>query len=223
MSRRIAVCIPALLFMLSATNSARADVVFTEEFANNTSGWVDNGFQALTFNANGGPDGSSYVSTEFDLGTGGSMGTSLFRAHDSFNASGDAFVRNFLADGIEEFSFSFRHSSPTPVSVFVRFATSNNFPASVTSFAALPQLAAVPGNNVWNQISIPIEPSSFVHEAGTFQSNFSSIGNIQIGTGTDSGVVTFGLDKVSLSVPEPNSMLLAGLALIPVMLRRRSK
>lgn len=227
MANRISAAL-ALSWAIFWACPAQADIVFTEEFMSDASGWTDfnNQSNLITHNAAGGPDGSSFISTVFNLANGGSMGTTLFRAHvlNTPVPSGGQFAGNYLPGGknLESLSFFVRHDSPTPLPFFVRFATPGNFPASVAGPGTLPSLAAIPGNNVWTQVTIPILPSSFVHEAGNFASNFANIGNVQIGTGGTSGNVTFGLDKIAISaVPEPSTGLLTSVAVLMLSMRRR--
>ena len=73
--------------------SAGAGVVsYTEDFEGGSNGWLSGAFSGLTEVGSGALDGSAYVSTQVDLNTAGPFGITLFRGHDDFDASGDAFV-----------------------------------------------------------------------------------------------------------------------------------
>src|ERR1700752_2360008 len=85
------------LLGLAAPASA-VTVGYVEDFPINAAGWVNATSGPLTWNAAGAPDGGSYVSST--LGSIDGFGTIQFRANDSFNASGDAFVGNWLAAGV---------------------------------------------------------------------------------------------------------------------------
>ena len=100
------ISIAAVALACAGTASA-VTIGFTEEFASNVSGWEDNVSNPLAFVASGGPDGSSHASGSFDF-TGfvapfPGAGPIVFRAHDSDNASGDAFVGDLAVMGIEAF------------------------------------------------------------------------------------------------------------------------
>ena len=79
-------------------------VPFTEDFVADVADWADAGSFPLNFNAAGGPDGSSYASTDFAFNSGGGAGGSsavLFRGHDEFGlggSSGGNFIGNWISD-----------------------------------------------------------------------------------------------------------------------------
>jgi hypothetical protein len=191
-------------------------VPFTEEFATDASNWRDAGGGALlSFNASGGPDGSSFASGTFNF-VGSAEGDTpvLLRGQDGFNSSGDAFVGDWLTDGVETFSAYVKHDAPAALNFFTRFASSANFPGAV----AIDFGPVLP--NTWTEISFAISPASaqFVtFEGSDFNTVFSNIGNVQIGVsvpatlaGTDASY-TFSLDKPTV-VPEPATLGLLTLA-----------
>lgn len=200
----------ATSFLLSTQAQAAPSV--TEEF-DNAANWVSGAFTAIQEVGSGGVGNSSYVSWEagFDsLGQG-----TIFRAHEAFDASGDAFVGDWLAEGYVQLSAYVRHNAPLPLNYFARLATPSNFPAAgVVSF--IPVLP-----NTWTELSFNVQPSSpqiVTYEGSDHQTIFSNIGNLQLfvevpaGLESDPTLYRFDLDQVSVSVPEPATffLLLAG-------------
>jgi hypothetical protein len=195
-----------------------ATVPFTEHFAVDHSNWFDpSGAAPVNWVANGGPDGSSYVSTSYNFvnQTPGlpfpNNAVNLFRAQDEFNSSNHAFEGDWIGGGVSQFSFWVRHNAPTALNFFARFATASNFPAwSGVNFAPV-----APG--VWTPINIDIvfgNPALFFEgpppTLANFTQVFSNIGHVQIGAfgGDMAGLnyeVTFDLDKPTI-IPGPGTL-----------------
>jgi hypothetical protein len=237
MSHRFSFALPlaASALVIATHSTAHGTIVpFTENFATDAANWYDNAATApVQWVANGGPDGSSHVSTNFNfvnLPPGlpiPNNPVNLFRAQDEFNSSGGAFFGNWIADGVTAISFAIRHDGPTPLNFFARFATPNNFPAwSGVQFAPVQA-------NTWTTITIPISLSNpalfFEGPPGAgqaeFDAVFSNIGHVQIGAfaGSLAGVddsVRFDLDQVTL-VPGPGALTM--LALMGVSRRGRKR
>ncbi len=212
--------------LLCATAATQAAVVpFTEDFATDNANWKDAAGADLTFVAVGGPDGSSYASGIASFAASNENDPlTLVRGQDNFNSSGDAFVGDWISQGVTNFSVWVRHNAPMPLPMFTRFATSFNFPgaAGVEFAPVLP--------NTWTLLSFDITPVNpqIVYEgpASTFQSVFGSIGNLQVGVQVPAGMagftppVTIDIDQPSI-VPEPASLALLALAGIGALNRRR--
>jgi len=211
--------------LLVGAGASATTVPFTENFDVDVSGWEDNVNDPLTFVASGGPDGSSYASAAFNyLGFSSPFGGGpvIFRAGDSDDASGDAFVGDWLADGVGEVSVWVRHDTPEDLTFFLRVATSFNFPGAVIGSEQV-----VPPNT-WTQVFFDIDPSSplCIGETVTCADALASVGNFQLGTDAPASLVatdfayTLDVDQASLTpVPEPGTALqlvtgIAGLALL---------
>jgi hypothetical protein len=215
---------------------AYATVPYTENFTTDASNWRDTNGAVATYVPSGGPDGSSYITSTasaFFLDTGDPV--VVFRGQDEFNSSADAFVGNWLADGINHFSTWVRHNAPVPLDFFVRFAQSDNFPGTAADKGAL-----IPPNT-WTQLSYDIDPSKIFNPttnptgylfpegpSSFFSSTFGNLGNIQVGYsvpagfGLDQNSYAFALDQPSI-VPEPASWFLAmSFASVAFMRRRRA-
>ena len=202
-------CFFMFLIMSPYSTGLAAPTVVTEDFADNAN-WLSGSFGSLTLVATGGPDNGSYVSHDAafrDIGQG-----TIYRGHDDFDASGDAFVGNWIAEQYAELSMFVRHSAPVAVNYFVRLAAPSNFPAAgVVSFVPV-----MP--DVWTELGFDVSSDSHqftTFEGSDFDTVFSNVGNLQIavsvpaGFESDSAQFTFDLDKVSLaSVPEPTSLVL---------------
>src|SRR6185312_2431904 len=90
----IAACVAA-----SFISGAFATVPYTECFTSNASNWADTTGQALaTYVPSGGPDGSSYITTTFNVATSADDdGIIVFRGQDEFNSSNHAFEGNWTS------------------------------------------------------------------------------------------------------------------------------
>jgi hypothetical protein len=203
----------------TAAGSAHAlTVPFTEDFGSNVSGWLDNSNAPLTFQASGGPDGGSYASTSFNyFGFSNPFGGGpvIFRGNDSANASGDAFVGNWLTGGVTSASAWVRHDTGEDLTFFLRVATAFNFPGAVIGSNEVVE------SGVWTLVTWAIDPGNplCVGESVTCAAALASVGNVQIGTSAPAALTgldqafTIDVDGVSI-VPEPGTALLAGLGLL---------
>src|SRR5262245_4474408 len=148
-----------------AAPAAAVTMPFTEDFSVNASGWLNATSGPLTWNASGGPDGGAYVSSTLASLSGN--GTIQFRANDSANASGDAFVGNWLASGVSVLSADVIHDAPVPITFFFRFAGAG----AMVGFA--PPVAP----NTWTTISVIINPNFLTPAGGTFNGVMSNLAN----------------------------------------------
>lgn len=201
-----------------------AVVPFTEDFSADNAAWKDAAGADLTYVAAGGPDGGSFVTGSFSFDAANANDPmTLIRGQDNFDSSADAFVGNWISDGVTQFSAWVRHDAPMPLPMFARFATPVNFPGA----AGIQFAPVLP--NIWTLLTINIGPASpqIVYEGpgATFNSVFGNVGNIQIGVSVpgvlagSSQPLTIELDKPTIT-PEPASLgMLAAGALM--LLRRR--
>lgn len=198
-----------------------------ESFISSNNNWKANAtsFPDATFVASGSPFGDGYITYGRDLGTAGATSTQvLFRGQDNFSSSAGAFIGNWPAAGVTEFSFWIRHNAPAAMTFGARFAPINNFPA----FAA-EELTAVPANT-WTKITFDIYQGSpdLAYEgtetATSFNEIFGNLAKIQLftkrGSVPENTVVTFDADQVS-AVPEPGMLAPAGLILVGLLKRKR--
>ncbi len=221
------------VLVLAASSTACADIVdfFTEDFTTSSSGWVNFNTSAfLTHVPSGGPDGGAYATGPRVFGslTAGNI-TIIHRARydDPYFASGGAFHRDWDAQGIRRVSALVRHDMPEPLDYIVRVAASPLFPGAIYSAAE-----SVP-SGVWTEIHFDVtagNPSELSTEGQPWNSIFSDVGHLQFGVtvpGGHSGDLksyTFDLDKVTISTPEPASMISAATALVGMscLVRRRN-
>lgn len=206
-----------------ATAASAATVPFTENFDTGPANWREStGGANLDWNATGGPDGDAYASTPFSFGSLADGDTpALFRGHDTFDSSGDAFVGNWIGEGIDTFSVAVRHNAPLPLTLFTRFSGPANFPGAI----AVNFIPVLP--NTWTTVTIPINPGNpqFVTFEGGDFSTFNSIANVQVGYEVPAGFggnpasFTFDIDRPTI-VPEPTTAA-ALLACLGLVRRRR--
>ncbi len=219
--------IPALLIatVLSVfPTSAFAVSTFTETFATGDSNWLNGASGTPDYI----PEYISYSPAPFNSGSGG-FGDPLqilFRGNASNDASGDAFVGDWLADQVVSLSVDVRHNYTTDLNLYTRL---NRGFGQAASLANTTDYAIAP--NTWTTIELPITDSNppFVsYGAGNFNSVFTAIQDIQVGlylpANTDFDSLTFDLDNVKITVvPEPATLGMFGLGLIAVCLWRRSR
>jgi hypothetical protein len=211
--------------LLALTISASALVVpFNEEFATGNSNWLAGNSSAATWVVTGGADGGGYISAPGAITSTG-FGTIVFRGNNTADASGDAFVGDWLAGGVTSFSAFVRHDAPVALNIFARIDAGAGRAGSSIDFS-------VPGGE-WFQINVPIvdSPSSFQsYGAGTFNTVFSNIQNIQLvlsstqDPSTAGQTYTVDFDNVSV-VPEPGTvgLVVFGLAGLALLQRRRAR
>lgn len=179
-------------------------VPFIEDFNTASSDWRGaDGTEVLVIMAEGGPDGSAYISETFNF-FGSSEGDTpvIFRAQDEFGSSAGAFEGDWINDGVASFSLFIRHDALVPLTFFARFASPFNYPgATAINFAPVQP-------NAWTKFSFHIDPNNpqFISfEGSDFNSVFSNIGHIQLGfyvplelAGLDSDY-TFDLDNAMIA------------------------
>ncbi|USN99421.1 MAG: hypothetical protein H6810_01735 [Phycisphaeraceae bacterium] len=223
----------ALLALTFASAAALAGPTnpFTETFDNGANNWLGGDFLPPAEHANGGVGDTGYISSQtgFEFNDPGSFNT-VFRGNKGLlpgtDASGGAFVGDWIAAGVTNLSFSLRHDIPEPVTVFVRIAADTfgaPFPGAVGIFF-VPVFAGE-----WTDLSIDINPANpqFVtYEDSSFETVFSNVGFIQIGIASPDGLLgdptlyTVDLDNVAI-VPAPAGLLAFAPVLAAATRRRR--
>lgn len=218
----------AVVALAWAGTASAVTVPFTEEFASNVSGWENNVSNPLTWVASGGPDGSSYASGSFDF-TGfvapfPGAGPIVFRAHDSDDASGDAFVGNWTTAGVAAVTAWVRHDAeddagnPVELTWVLRIATGANFPgAAFTPSSTLTSPGGWTKITFWIDPNLDCSPESF-SPSYTCADALTTVANFQLGVDApqalidDGRVVAFDVDRVRL-VAEPAALAWSALGL----------
>jgi len=199
------------------SSPAAAALPFAEDFSSGMAGWRFSNSVDLTAVPSGGADDSPYVSHTFAFSTlANPMATStlIFRAQDEFNSSGQQYVGNWIAAGVNEVTAFVRHTASEPLVFNARFANAANFPGASYLSAAVPA-------GVWTQLTFDVtstSPQNVTYEGTDYNTVFSSIGHIQFGVNIPASLqgattpFSFDLDTVRVNIPEPAAGGLAVLA-----------
>lgn len=242
MSRLIISCVCLSVGSFAAIANG-GDVAVVEDFNAGTADWFTGAFNTPGYQATGGADGGGYLESDsltFDQDfvsprpSQAPATATLFRGHDEFDASTDAFVGDWIDLGYTELSFFVRHNAPVPVQFFARLANGiTNSPGA--SVADVQQF--VPPNQ-WTELVLDVSRGSediisFGGSSATdpYAAIFSNIGNVQINAFqpfilTDEQAMSpllFEVDLVTVSVPEPTTGFMActALLLLGIGLRKR--
>jgi hypothetical protein len=216
--------VAALAAALTLTQASALVVPFMEDFESNNSNWLNGASASATWLSSGGVDGSGYITANITVINTG-FGAISFRGNAASDASGDAFVGDWLAGGVTLFTTYVRHNAPTNLDIYARLDAGSGRAGSSVNFSVAP--------NTWTQLSVPIvdSPSSFQsYGAGTFSTVFTNIQNIQVVLAPNADlagqIYTLDADQISV-VPEPGTLGLAagaGLLFLGVRaLRKRKK
>jgi hypothetical protein len=224
---QIHLCAAAVL-ALSAGGASGVVVPFVETFETDAA-WTNTDFVAPDFVASGGKDGSSYISTtrSFVNSADGDFDV-LFRGEPSLipglvpDASGGAFIGNWIDAGVTELSFDIRHNGFAPVNFFARVANAARFPGAI----AVAFQPVLPGQ--WTTITLDMtetSPNFVSFEGQDYASVFTNAGPVQIGI--DAGALggipqdfTFDLDNVRI-VPTPGTAVALAFGGVLASRRRR--
>lgn len=181
-------------------------VPFTEDFVSDNSNWLNGASSSATWLPSGGVDGGGYITANTTVSNTG-FGAIAFRGNAAADASGDAFVGDWLAGGVTLFTTYVRHNALTSLDIFARLDAGAGRAGSSVNFSVAP--------NTWTQLSVPIveSPGSFQsYGAGNFTTVFTNIQNIQVVLALNSDlagqIYTIDVDQVSV-VPEPGTLGLA--------------
>jgi len=212
----------ALGVLASTTFGGIGSLPVTESFDTGAENWrtVDGVTDADWF-ATGGADGGGYISTTVDVPEFiPPFGVLGFRGQDEYNSSNNAFVGDWLAAGVTQFSFSVRHDALAPLQFFARIAAPDN-----TNGAVLLDFGVVTSGE-WTELTFDISAFNpgIVFEGSDFNTTFSNVGHIQIGAVPDDALAntsfTFDIDEISI-VPAPGALALFAPAACIMRRRRR--
>lgn len=178
MSRRNLVPIAFVVFAAAYASHLLAAPVtpYLEDFVSDAQDWIDGKTTGTlaTWNASGGPDGSSYISVSMNTSTnatgssrvvfrGNHIDPPTISAPTELHASDDKFYGDWLTGGVNHFSAWVFHEAPVELPYFVRIATAGNFPAIVLTDDALVQ------PNVWTKLDYILD-SSYIGDTITVES-----------------------------------------------------
>jgi PEP-CTERM motif len=221
--------VAALVVAAIAPRAFAVANIFTEDFATSAAGWANfNSGNFLTYNATGGPDGSSYASgprSFLNQAAGNTPVALRARWDDPWNSSNDAFHRNWVTDGVRLVSAWFKHDVPVPVGFFLRVAGEANTPGHVyvDGIGSDSNTWKLAQPNTWTRFVFNVSdlsPNLRSSENGTWPSVLSLVGHVQFGAivpagfSTDATSYTLGIDKVTISTPEPASIALVAFGLV---------
>ncbi|MFI4855697.1 MAG: hypothetical protein ACIAQF_12050 [Phycisphaerales bacterium JB065] len=223
---RIAIAIGSALAVSTSALAGGLVAPYTETFDADSANWTNfNSSGNLDWFSNGGPADSAYASGTYNLeNASGMFPPVVLRAQQDANASGGAFVGNWIESGVIGFSFDIRHDLDQPVTIFGRFATPQNNPGA----SANSSITVEP--NTWTTVTFDLTPDSadiISFGSGDYESVFSNIGNIQLGFYVPDGLagqdipVRVDIDNAGLVIPTPGSAALLGVAGLALVRRRR--
>jgi len=209
-----------------ATEIAKADVIFTEPFSLNASGWANNANSPATWATTGGVtgDGDGYITAAAVTTSSGAV---VLRAQTNLGSSPGLFG-NWTSTGtsplsVYTLSFDLYQDSSTAQDFGLRFTTAAGFPGAFsTSTISV-------SSGVWTHFDVPINSTAFTFPegGGDYNSIFSSLARVQFTvSGTPASTFNVRLDNVTInSVPEPSTFALAGagLGLLGIMTRRMKR
>lgn len=208
--------LPGLALGLVFASAASAQIVgFVESFESDAANWRNsNGTLQLDWIPAGGPDGSAYASTLFNLSntSGGGFPPTIIRAQTNFNSSNSAYAGNWIEAGVTGVSFDIRHDLSEAVTLTGRFATPANNPGAST----VSQTPIAP--NQWTTIFFDLTPDStdiISFGSGNYHSVFSNIGNLQFGFNVPASLAgqnidaRFDIDNFRV-IPAPGTALAFG-------------
>lgn len=209
----------AALAATGIVSVATAQIVgFVEDFNADAAAWRNfNSASILEWVPAGGPDGTAFARSNYNLTAAGSgFPPVVIRAQSSFTppSSGGEYVGNWIDAGVTGVTFSFRHDLPEAISLTGRFAIPSNMQgaSTQTSFTVAP--------NVWTEVFYDLtegSPDIISFGAGSYASIFSNIGNIQLGFNVPAGYagqnidVKFDIDNFTI-VPAPGALAMLGFA-----------
>lgn len=210
---------------LVASISTAGVTPFTETFDSGANDWLQGSFTAPGFVASGALDDSAYITSMADLNSAGPFGLIVMRGQSDFNASGGAFVGDYLANGINRVTFDLRHNAGIDLGVALRVASPTNFPGLAVE---LPELVA---SDEWVTLSFDLEfsnPLLTLEGPPTpefFNQIMAAVGNLQVSIDRPDGlttplVVDFDLDNVSIT-PTPSTLGLLSIGGLLASRRRR--
>jgi hypothetical protein len=203
---------------------------YTENFTSGHANWTNNANGFAIHSSSGGPDGSGYISTSFNFQntTPTSQDPVVLRGQNSTPlgaASSGAFMGNWLAAGVKEFSGYVRHNASIPLTFYARVAQSP-FPGLIYEQPNLVQ------PNTWTHIQFAVNAQNpYLFDEGVpYAGVMNNIARVQFGVAIPPSFVgqnisvTFDLDQATISVPEPSTMLMGSCAaMVLSCFRRRSR
>ena len=181
---------------------------FTETFDTGHSNWLDVAEMLLDYNATGGNPGGYIADTPAMFDSGGT----IFRGHDNFMSSGNAFVGDWVADGVTTLSFDVLHDSPVDMTFLARIATSSGFSTNFPAFIAFNPVPVSAGS--WSTVTLNVTNTSpfLINEGAgvgaTHATVFSNVLKIQI---------------LAEPVPEPTGLAGALGSLIALVIGARTR
>ncbi len=208
--------ITASIVLACAAQASAVTVPFNESFPTDANGWLDGSSNPATWEDVG---GEQYISSLAEIPGPGGFGSIVFRGNAADDASGDAFVGDWLSNGVGTFSLAVLHDAPSDLQFFARLNRGQGQAAS-SIFVDVPP-------NTWTTITLPVVDDASTWQsfgAGTFNGVFTGISDVQLALSSTQNPslvgqsYTIGLDNVAIAnVPEPATvglLFLGGSALL---------
>lgn len=223
---RLSIGSASVLALAAFASVATAQNGFLEQFDADAANWRNfNGSATLAWISTGGPDGSGFARSTYNLSgtTVGGFPPTVIRAQQTYGSSGGGYTGNWIAAGANIFQFDIRHNLAEAISLTGRFATPTNNPGASAVSANIIQ------PNVWTTVTFNLaegSPDIISLGGGTYAGIFGNLGNIQIGFNVPASLAgsnfdaTFDIDNVRV-LPTPGALALVGMGGVIVGRRRR--
>jgi hypothetical protein len=224
-----------VLAVVVAERASALTVPYTEHFGTDVAGWTKDSANLMpaTFEATGGPDGSSWASVQHNyfgfVEPFPGAGPLVLRANDSNNASGDAFVGNWTAGDVLQVSAWVYQETGVDLTFYLRLTTPAGFPGAV--FLNPTTVPTATWTQLFFEIATTTPPcttESPPMQPSTCPPTLANVGNLQFGTSAPAALVSqdqafrIGVDQVTIT-PEPGTSALLGTALVALAWRGRRK
>ena len=217
------------VLLACSSQTAKADVIFSETFSTNAAGWANNGSAAAAWTTIGGVTGNDDGYITGTVATGTNSTYVVLRDQSNLAGSYTGLFGNWTTTGtsplsVATLSFDLYQDSGTTQDFGFRLTTSAGFPGAFLG----DEISLDSG--VWTHFDIAVDSNAdftFPEGGGSYASILNNLARIQLTVDqATASPFNVSLDNITISsVPEPSTMALAGvgLTLFGVMVKRMKR